>query len=786
MIKNWINVIPNQCPSHTLNLVHKLEECIGSKTPYTNILRTLSKLHTYSSAVAMEQILERFIIHHSSTNNGGAQTTTTGVILEHDAFNLVIGTWLKVNQLESGERALKALNQMKRMYLGGAPKCEPNTLSFTMTIETLLKSEVQGAVLVAEDVLQDLIYFSEESGGKGRCRLEKEMFDRVLFMLGSEKGYVNGAEDVAYRLLRQMENFEREGIQPDTLSYNRVMRVLLRKRSKKSEEIIESLINEMETKLSKVDTVSYNTLMKAYANTGNVTKANSLLRKMKAEYKSGNLNLKPDSSTYNTVIEAYTHDAYAKKGDPYGAARILKEMQDLYEEGVEDIQPDRISITLLLKALAKRASHSTYAAGDQAFTILDKMIAMYNRGNEHMMPDTITFTVAIDCISQSRQRDSGLKALELLSRMQGLYEGGLAGVKPDRVTYNKVLSAIANSRERDSGEQAEKLLDAMQRSDDPSIAPDFVSFSTTISAWANSGSKLSQKKVERLLQIMEDGGGDITPSNATYGAVLNALAKSEETNSLNLSMEILEKIKSRMEDGDFTVRPNAYIYSSLLLKISKSPHLDDMLLNAEELIQQMIESYQKYPPKKMESHTVVFNTALKVIENSLETRKFARAETILKSMITLNESGIIHAKPNVRTYNAFLRCCALSTGSNKDKLQAFNAAKTALIQMRSNSNPDLYTYPAFFKACDLLLDKRSDRFEFAIRAMFKFCCDDGLVDGLLLQNFKNGLPLDLLRSLFCTTRNKIVDPHSIRLNDLPKRWRRNIYTAKSSGRKKRQ
>jgi pentatricopeptide repeat protein len=729
----------------------------------------------------MERILKRLIHHYSSTSASNNNAQEGGDSLETNAFNLVIGTWLKVKHLESGERSLKVLNQMKGIYRLGATKCEPNTLSFSMAIEALLHSEVRGAVLAAEELLQDLIYFWEESEGKGRCRPEKEIFDRVLFMLGSEKGYVNGAEDVAFKLLRQMEKFETIGIIPDAKSYNSAMRVFLRKRTRRSEEVIESLIDEMENKLSKVDTVSYNTLMKAYANAGNATKANNLLRKMKAEYQSGKIYLKPDSSTYNTVIEAY-----AKIESANGAARILNEMKELYEKGDENVQPDRVSITLLLNALARGAKRNR-DAGDQAITVLDRMNTMYNNGNECMKPDTITFTAAIDCIAKSRQKDSGQKSLELLSRMQGLYQAGSMDVKPDRVTFNKVLSAVANSRARDSGEKVEQILFEMQRSGDPSIAPDTVSFSTAMSAWANCGSKLSSKKVQRLLQMMEDEGGDIAPNNVTYASVLNVLAKSQDPSAFDRSMEILEKIEGRMEDGDFSVQPNAYIYSSLMQKISNTPCRDKILQNAEELMQRMIESYQKYPPKKRESHTVFFNTAMKAIENSLEERKFARAEIIFKDMSNLNESGLIVAKPNVRTYNAFLRCCALTTGSKEDKYQAFNAAKAALMQLRSESRPDLYTYPALFKACDLLLDQTSHDFDHIITEMFGFCCQDGFVDGLVLKNLKNALPLILLRSLFGTTlRNQKLDPQTVRINDLPKRWSRNIYSQKGSGRKTRE
>ena len=74
--------------------------------------------------------------------------------------------------------------------------------------------------------------------------------------------------------------------------------------------IVQDIITEMSRNLddgkneeAKVNTQTYNALIKAYVKHGQETSAESILRQMQYEYDQGNHDVRPDSVTWNLVIE---------------------------------------------------------------------------------------------------------------------------------------------------------------------------------------------------------------------------------------------------------------------------------------------------------------------------------------------------------------------------------------------------------------------------------------------------------------------------------------------------
>lgn len=80
--------------------------------------------------------------------------------------------------------------------------------------------------------------------------------------------------------------------------------------------------------------------MKALANCGEKgasQKANQLLERMEHSYNKGDTTLKPDQTSYNTVL-----DAFSKEGDASSAERLLAKMA----KGDDDaVKPDAYSYT---------------------------------------------------------------------------------------------------------------------------------------------------------------------------------------------------------------------------------------------------------------------------------------------------------------------------------------------------------------------------------------------------------------------------------------------------------
>merc|ERR1711971_232309 len=203
-------------------------------------------------------------------------------------------------------------------------------------------------------------------------------------------------------------------------------------------------------------------------------------------------------------------------------------------------------------------------------------------------------------------------------------------------------------------------------------------------------------------------------------------------------MKILLEMEKRHFD-DKTIRPNAYSYASIMETIGNSPKKQLIAVQAQQLLSRMIKMADSIEIDNV-AYTIVFNNAIKAIEKSSEKNKATKAKNILTLMKRLNESGKLKAPPTVRTYNAIIRCCAFSSRSHDEKKAAFDIALDAFMELRKNKSipMDTYTYPSILKACQLLLGTDQKDYE-AVKLLFYFCCEDGLLDGLVINNLKNYL-----------------------------------------------
>mmetsp|Transcript_374 Transcript_374/g.535 ORF Transcript_374/g.535 Transcript_374/m.535 type:complete len:987 (+) Transcript_374:11-2971(+) len=792
LILMWREVDPKQCTAQSHEIIEKLRALLDEKyIPYNLIISTLSKCREVDAAKYSSHLLQQLLDRTNKDYfNGSIQNkiknTATDAYYDHTkdiadtlSFNQVISSWmhLATNEPNAGEEALRVFNRMKGSYRLGNPHSKPNKLSFSMTFSALIKCNGRMSAFSAEDVLQDMIYFYREENDDA-IKPEKDMFDTVLHALvkwSHLKNSNSACEDAlnrSFKLLRQMDEL---GITIDTLTYNSVIAIILRNTSKKNNiNDIQTLIQTMNRDSStgknmkaKPDTISYNSLIKAYSDNYDARNAEAILRQMIAEFEKGNINIRPDTTSWNTVIEA--HAKSKVKDAAENASRILHEMTEYHKKGNDHIRPDKVSISLMLIAMARGPKFGNKDVAKQAVTILDRMEAMYMEGNELMKPDALTYTQAINCIAKSGAPDSGIIAIDLLLRMKDLHKRGREDLKPDIVTFNAVLSAMASSQSKGISEYAEQLLNEMEKSGDSSISPNTTSYSSVITAWANSDSPVKEKKVERLLQRMEEGDANVAPNTVSFSAALHVFAKSNSPGALERSMNILKQMEDKFESGDSTMLPNAYTYSSVMEVISNSPNKQIIAEEALKLLKRMINFSKKLETKK--NYTIAFNTAIKGIERSAEKKKAIMAEKIMKIMKETNDSKELKASPTIRTYNAIIRCCAFNRGSLDEKRAAFDIACKTLGELRDDENivPDSYTYPSMFKSCELLLGTNKEGFDI-VKDIFNKCCEDGMVDGLILKNLCNykNLPRAVLSDML-----KSNNPQTVRIATLPKEWSRN-------------
>ena len=753
----WREVSENVCAKKASEIMARIRSIREEKDlPYNEMIAVLCKCRNRSAAVAVEHLLYKMIMIQKESNTNA---TKVDVI----TFNSAISAWLRISHIEhdAGQRALVILNRMKGMWRIGDCPVKPNINSFSMTIKALIRSEGPSAALQAEALLQDFLYF-QDGNWQNEQQDIKNLFDTVLDALEKCSVENEDASNTSLNLLRVMERTQK--VVPDSKSYLHVLRALS-KRGMSSITHMEQIVNEIEQNSERnmnaiLNTEIYNTLVKVYAEYGRGREAEATLQKMKKTFLHGNKEIKPNSVTWNSVIKAYIKSA--DKGAAYNASRILQEMATFAQENPET-QPDTVTISIMLQALSRKCKNGDIRAKDQAVLILNRMLSSYEHGMECMKPDKIIFSKVIDCVAKAGAPNSGDEGMELLARMERFSK--TCGTELiDSVIYNTVIQALANSQSKNAALEADKLFQKMKAKCDKNCAPTVATYTSLINAWGKGGSKLSTKRILELLHEVETHT-NITPNTVLYASALNALAKSSEYSVLGEISAILHK----MENGQFKGTPNAYCYAALVESISNHPDKKIIRAKLTQALRNMIDYASKN--RNDESYTIVLNNALKAIEKSNEDAKYKLAQQVMDVVLEAHKNRLINAELTVRTFNAFIRCCAFTRGDQRVKKEAFGAALSALKEMREkNINPDMYTYPAVIRAAEELQGQNTECLE-KVKHVFRMCCEDGLVDGLLLNNISNYLSEDTLRDVLQV--NEVSAP--IRLNDLPLEWSRNIY-----------
>lgn len=727
----------------------------------------------YRSSYGIRTIINntrKMIYNRSSDDDNASPDVQRSYLSETDTitFNSVISLWLNIACEEStaGNEAMRILNRMKGSYRLGNSIVKPNKLSFSMTMTAILRSDEHNAALSAEEVLQDMIYFylnEKIDGDVYDEKPDKSMFDNIFHALlksnQDNRSYHDREECLnrAYNLLEQMEQL---GLLPDTLTYCSVIAIILSTKTNADavyeiKKIIERMKNVHTSQINpnaRVNTVCYNSLIKACTNNKDPKMAEGILRNMIHESQEGNDDVRPDIITWNSVLEA--HAKSRSRHSVLEANRILHEMSTY-----DYIQPDKVTMSLMLIALTRSANRGDRNAGKQSLLILERMEAKYRDGNEFLKPDAFTYTQIINCIAKSQDPNCVAMATNVLDQMLTLRENpGREDLKADTATYNALLLAIANG---DGADSASKFLKSMENSDSL-IRPNVISYATVISAWAKSKDKNRVRKVFELLKKIEDDP-NVNANTIVYSSALQVLAKSSDPKAVDNSLKILKDMEKRHVD-DKSVRPNAYSYASVLEAIGNSRKKQLIATQTQQLLSRMIQNIESVEKDNV-SYTIVFNNAIKAIEKSSDKNKSVKAKSIFELMKKLNESGKLNTSPTVRTYNAIIRCCAFTRGSDKDKRAAFDFALDAFTDLRKDQSIllDSYTYPSIFKACELLLGRDEKDYE-VVKLLFYLCTQDGLVDALILNNLKNYLPRDVFKLVVQLERNETI----------PEEWSRNI------------
>jgi Pentatricopeptide repeat domain/PPR repeat len=408
-------------------------------------------------------------------------------------------------------------------------------------------------------------------------------------------------------------------------------------------------------------TGTYNILIEAHgrrSDAAGLHQAEQILREM---IDSSDNATTPNTVSFNTLLGAYARSNTTKK-----AVARASELMDLMEE--LKLSPTAATFTALQ---AFHVYSDRPDAPQKALEVLQMMLLSYGKGNLMAKPSVANYNGVLTAISRKSNRQSAEIAAALLERMES---EECLDVKPDRMSYALAILACARSNDDLGVRKAEELLlrmearaekDDKKRKEVSSAAPasvvlDAECFNVVLTALSKSR---NSDAVDRSIAIMDRmkayaaaGHDDIQPSLRSWNAMLNSLSRSKVEHAAAKAEEIVNHLFELHKKGVPNVKPNAYSFTAVLHAFQKSKDLAS-IQRADHILRWMEKLFEE---GELESPPDVFHytICINAWTNSDDPVAPERVVQILGHMLSRAKNGCPGAKPNSKTYRSVLNFLA--------------------------------------------------------------------------------------------------------------------------------
>jgi pentatricopeptide repeat protein len=350
-----------------------------------------------------------------------------------------------------------------------------------------------------------------------------------------------------------------------------------------------------------MDVASVATVMRAWVNHHQPDKADEWLRRLESwQREEGDTSL--GKLLPNKLVYTIALSGWAKVGMAQNALDILERQLISFQQGNSDCRPDTVTFNCVLDALAKSNDRTGWAI-QKAEQILREM-------KEFGTPDAHTWTTVLSCYMRQKPsmaerllrqleaeegRDNipvsaynvmlngyahagNIKAaVDLLEKL----EGSSSALRPDIVSYNTVLSAYARLKTTDAAHQADAFFRRIVH-EEPRITPTVTTYGAMMQCWSKSSDLDAADRAEGLLRDMEQRGP--TPTTACYNIVLSAWGnqatlRGASRSHVEYAVTRLLHVFQEMATGDAGVRPDDGTFRAVMHAVVSisSPQKGDLL-----------------------------------------------------------------------------------------------------------------------------------------------------------------------------------------------------------------
>lgn len=394
-------------------------------------------------------------------------------------FESCLGAWVMASTSVSGQRAELLLLKMQELHEKKFD-AKPCVKSFSKVISAWVNSKHQEATIRADAILTMMneIDWSDETDMTSFHKTLADIYLQVM-KLWSSYSKPNAPEKCSQLLLQLNANTGFQHVKSVTVQRLYAALITAWARSGRKNIIasrVQEIFAEMNAQrrtggvfatndnLSFVwDSAVYHALLLAYAQAGDGTKAEAMLKSMLQEYlehhssgvenSNSNTPTKVDTKCFNLVLLAWS-----KSSEPDATMRaedLFLQMLQLRNRDHVDVRPDVVSYNAVLAAFSGTNDRLRARRGYDYFRQLT------NTKDPTCRPTTVSYTLAIRVWSR-------LPTLEALERVQFLLDEMKTGdrsVRPDATTYKAFLSVLKKCTFLSADERTRRMEDIQREWD---------------------------------------------------------------------------------------------------------------------------------------------------------------------------------------------------------------------------------------------------------------------------------------------------------------------------------
>lgn len=283
----------------------------------------------------------------------------TDVRPNYVCFTTAMSAWSNSKNPAALEYMENILKQMENAYEETLePDTRPNTISYVTAIDAFVRKNEKEAAKRAQATVDRMIKLYAK--GLGHVRPTRIVFNTLIHAWSKSK--IHGAASKAEEIFKWMERKYREGdelVRPDEVSLCAVLNAWANQAQQGGAERAEQIWNH--TKSLSIEERGFpltitmpNIVIKAISrskNPNSAKKTEDILLKLEEDYRNGKSPLRPDVTTYSSVINACAYYSGSMDGRDEALEIALRTFYKFYEnEG--DERHNNITFGTILKAIA--------------------------------------------------------------------------------------------------------------------------------------------------------------------------------------------------------------------------------------------------------------------------------------------------------------------------------------------------------------------------------------------------------------------------------------------------